>query len=170
MAILSNHYEKAFRNYIRSRRVGCIAVDESQRSWDDDQTLKSLDFIVTPPGVALLLVDVKGRKTPPGGRSLDNWATQDDIDSLSRWEETFGPTATALLVFTYLVSCESDSAQFTDRYFEQERYYGFLSIPLAEYRRHLRVRSRRWGTVCIPRETFHEIARPVSHWLDRGSE
>lgn len=170
MAILSNHYERAFLNYVRSQRIGCIAVDESQRSWDDDHTLKSLDFIVTPPGIHLLLVDVKGRKSPPGGRALDNWATRDDIESLARWQATFGPQAVALLVFAYHLASESDCQHFDDRFEERQRHYAFLTIRLDEYQRHLRVRSRRWGTVCVPRPVFHELARPLSYWLSKGTQ
>lgn len=165
MAILSNHYESAFLQYIRERRIGCICVDESCRSWDRDQSLKSLDFILTPPGIQFLLVDVKGRKTKAGG--LDNWATRDDIESLGRWEQSFGSSAVALLVFVYELKSDPARYGFNDTFTQKHRQYGFLAVGLDDYRQRLRVRSRRWDTVCVPRSEFRKVARPISYWLEK---
>ena len=56
-----NHYETAFEAYLRDRRLGYVAVDESRRSSLDDEPVKSIDFIVYGPGGSRLLIDVKGR-------------------------------------------------------------------------------------------------------------
>ena len=70
-----NHYEAAFEAYLRDRRLGYVAVDESRRSSLDDEPVKSIDFIVYGHGGARLLVDIKGRKFPGGkaGRPRYTW-------------------------------------------------------------------------------------------------
>src|SRR3990172_13053416 len=89
-----NHYEAAFEEYVRQRRIPYIAVEEAKRALFAEVRLKSLDFIVYSPQGRNLLVDVKGRRFPSGGgrsrRLWENWATGEDIESLARWEEVFG--------------------------------------------------------------------------------
>jgi len=41
-----NHYESAFEGYLRARRLGYVAVDETHRASLDDEPVKSLDFVV----------------------------------------------------------------------------------------------------------------------------
>src|SRR5688572_2898382 len=66
MANRDNHYEAAFEAYLRDRRLPYVAVDEGRRALAADESLKSLDFIVSPPGARSWLVDVKGRRFPTG--------------------------------------------------------------------------------------------------------
>ena len=66
MAKRDNHYEAAFEAYLRDRRLPYVAVDEGRRALAADGSLKSLDFIVSPPGARSWLVDVKGRRFPSG--------------------------------------------------------------------------------------------------------
>ncbi len=61
-----NHYEAAFEWFLRDRGVGFVAVDEARRSLFDDESVKSLDFIIVGPRDAKLVVDVKGRQFPGG--------------------------------------------------------------------------------------------------------
>src|SRR6188768_3257648 len=68
-----NHYEAAFEEYLRSRRMPYIAVDEARRSLVAGGSLKSLDFIVSPPGQMSWLVDVKGRRFPSGDEHHQYW-------------------------------------------------------------------------------------------------
>ncbi len=65
MANRDNHYEAAFEAWLQSRAIAYVAVDEAKRSRWADLSLKSLDFIVSLPGVQLL-IDVKGRRFPSG--------------------------------------------------------------------------------------------------------
>lgn len=49
MADRLNHYEAAFEAYVRHHHVPCIATRENMRSfsgWSDENSLKSLDFII----------------------------------------------------------------------------------------------------------------------------
>ena len=79
MANRDNHYEAAFEEYLRSRGVPYVAVDEAKRSvLSDGASIKSLDFIVSSPGLASgcpisWLVDVKGRKFPSGDIQKQYW-------------------------------------------------------------------------------------------------
>ena len=50
LANRDNHYEAAFEAFLRARRLPYVAVDEARRSLVADGSLKSLDFIVSPPG------------------------------------------------------------------------------------------------------------------------
>src|SRR5580765_4621590 len=73
-----NHYEAAFEAWLRWLRLPYMAVDESHRAAaGGERTLKSLDFIVSPPGwPSSWLVDVKGRQFPTAGQQFwRNWST-----------------------------------------------------------------------------------------------
>ena len=109
MAQRRHHYERAFENYLRSRRIPYIAVDEAKKtllpdrapfrvgseSGDGGLTLKSFDFVIYGERTNFL-VDVKGRRVPrnltsPTARGrLESWVTQDDVDSMRQWERLFG--------------------------------------------------------------------------------
>ena len=104
MANRDNHYEAAFEAYLRRERLPYIAVDEARRSLVPDGSLKSLDFIVSPPGGPSWLVDVKGRRFPSGDEHQQywkNWSTRDDLRSLAAWQRHFGSGFCPLLVFAY---------------------------------------------------------------------
>ena len=74
MANRDNHYEAAFEDYLRSRGVPYVAVDEAKRSvLSDGASIKSLDFIVSSAGPVRWLVDVKGRKFPSGDIQKQFW-------------------------------------------------------------------------------------------------
>ena len=66
MADRENHYELAFEEFLRSRRVAYVAVDEAKRAVLADGSVKSLDFIVSSSNGRSWLVDVKGRLFPSG--------------------------------------------------------------------------------------------------------
>jgi hypothetical protein len=74
MANRDNHYEAAFEEYLRSRGVPYVAVDEARRSvLSDGGSIKSLDFIVSTPNQMTWLVDVKGRRFPSGDDQKQYW-------------------------------------------------------------------------------------------------
>ena len=105
MANRDNHYEAAFEAFLRARQVPYVAVDEKKRALLGDSSLKSLDFIVSPPDRGSWLVDVKGRHFPSGGQKQywKNWSTRDDIRSLAAWQRLFGSAFQAMFVFAYEV-------------------------------------------------------------------
>jgi hypothetical protein len=163
-----NHYEAAFEEYVRARRIPYIAVDEARRSLAAEGSLKSLDFIVSPPGQTSLLVDVKGRRFPSGDEHHQywkNWSTRDDLRSLAAWQAHFGPGFCPMLVFAYqLVAARSPLPR--DQVFEfRGECYGFLGIRLCDYVPHARPLSDSWDTVAMPTGLFRRAARPLDEWL-----
>ena len=173
------HYEQAFEHYLRANRVPYVAVDEAKKallpatakkkaaqSVDAVAALKSFDFVVYAPH-GNLLVDVKGRMfgSPKSdnlnsNRRYESWVTQDDVDSLTRWQELFGRDFTAVFVFAYCLRQQPPDALFDELFAFGERWYALRETMLAEYVREMKQRSRKWQTVHVPGEAFSRISRP----------
>jgi hypothetical protein len=166
----SNHYEAAFEGYLQWSRLCYVAVDETRRAMLGDSRVKSLDFIVYGRCGSRLLVDVKGRRFPGGPperprRVWECWSTQEDIDGLQRWPALFGPGYQGLLVFTYQLSPAVELPDDTeDLWIWRGRRYLFRAVEVGDYRRHMRVRSPKWGTVGLPRAVFRKLVRPLHHF------
>jgi hypothetical protein len=47
----------------------------------------------------------------------------------------------------------------------RDKWYLIMGIDLAEYRAHMRRRSAKWETVCLPAREFRSLARPLETWL-----
>jgi hypothetical protein len=168
MANRDNHYEAAFEAYLRARRLPYIAVDEARRSLVADGSLKSLDFIVSPPGRTSWLVDVKGRRFPSGDEQKQywkNWSTRDDLRSLAAWHAHFGADFRPLLVFAYhLVGSRSPLP--VEQLFEfRGAHYGFIGVQLSDYVPFARPISESWDTVAMPTALFRRAARPMEDVL-----
>ena len=159
------HYEHAFQAYLRALRVKHNLLRETHRNIDDEWTIKSFDLLINASNGRQLLVDVKGRRLERNHSRLENWVTEDDIQSLGRWQSVFGPEALSLLAFVYHLVGRTSKVEFHDAYTYQDRCYGFLGVPLADYRNCRCIRSPRWETVDLPQEVFRELAKPISHWL-----
>jgi hypothetical protein len=181
MANRHNHYEAAFEAYLRSRTIPYVAVDESRRSLMGDETLKSLDFIVSPPrrtapGVSApcssapcsWLVDVKGRRFSSGRRRKlwNNWSTSDDLRSLARWEDLFGGQFRGLLVFAYNVDGDLAPLPLELLFEHRGGLYGFVAISLDLYTAWATRLSPKWDTVSMPTDRFRELARPADSFFD----
>lgn len=169
-----NHYEVAFEAYLRERTIPYVAVDETRRSLttpvsqaaaDQPKSLKSLDFIVSPPNPTgrSWLVDVKGRRFPTG-RSKQywkNWSTADELSSLAHWERLFAGQFQSLLVFAYNVVGDRAPLPAGQLFEFRGSLYGFLGIRLDHYAGWSKVLSPRWQTVTIPAKQFRALARPT---------
>ncbi len=172
----SNHYELAFEAYLRDRRLCYIAVSESRRSLFDAESVKSLDFIVYGSGDARLLVDVKGRRFPGMCRgkprwTWETWTMSDDAAGLERWTDRFGQGFVGLLVFMYDLGPEVELPVDVEDLWEfRDRRYLLRAVDIRDYRRHLRVRSPRWGTVHLPREIFQSVVRPFCTFAKSAAE
>jgi hypothetical protein len=166
----SNHYEAAFEGWLQEQQLCYVAVDETRRTVLDGGPVKSLDFIVHGPYGARLVVDVKGRRFPMGPperrrRVWESWSSQEDVDCLVRWADRFGPGYVGLLVFTYHVLREVELPPDTpDLFAWRGRTYLFRAVDVDEYRRHVRVRSPKWDTVCVPCRIFRDLVRPISEF------
>ena len=167
MAIRSNHYDAAFEELLRDRRVPYVSVDEKRRALLADASLKSFDFIVDCPG-RNLLVDVKGRRWGARGRRWENWATEDDIASMVKWEGVFGDGFRAALVFAY--HFEGDPpAEAGEAVFEHAGRRYFFSVALVgDYLGAMKPRSGAWNTVTVGAEDYRLIRRPLDEVLAAG--
>lgn len=169
-----NHYERAFAAFLRERGVTHVPVEEKRRSVIDGEPVKSLDFLVLGGDGRWFVADVKGRRFPGGPpgkprRVLECWATLDDVDGLERWARRFGGGCEGLLVFPYLVDPElAGTCPWGDACSHEGRDYRLLAVPVSDYRRGMRVRSPRWGTVDLPAGAYRALARPFSHFAGEG--
>lgn len=170
--IRSNHYERAFEEFLRALRQPYIAVDEQRRTLVEEtsrSSLKSLDFIVPGPAGSQYLVDIKGRRFPsgeqPSGGRWENWCTREDPASLLHWESLFGPGYRGLLVFAYDVWTPRAALEFDELFEWRGRQYAFFGIAADDYDRFDRQRSPKWQTVSLPTRLFHSFARPFRDWL-----
>ncbi len=166
-----NHYEAAFEEYLRSRGIPYIAVDESRRSLLGEQSIKSLDFIVSPPtGSCSWLVDVKGRRFPSGKQKQywKNWSTSDDVRSMAKWEQLFGPQFNSLLVFVYNIVGNVAPLP-PKRLFEHRGgLYAFVAVRLDHYACWARPVSAKWDTVAMPVARFRDLAEPIDYLFEKS--
>jgi len=162
------HYEAAFEAYLRARGTPYLAIDETHKALFGGVKVKSFDFLLYAPDGRILLADVKGRLVRGNrGSSLQNWVTQDDVDSLQKWEGVFGPGYAGLFVFAYWYDGAADPGPGEIHIYEGARYR-FIGLALADYIRGMRVRSPKWNTVTLPAEFFRAHAKPVPEFLGQS--
>ena len=164
MAIRSNHYDAAFEQYLRSKRVPYVAVDEQRRALAADASLKSFDFIVSRPGGGSWLVDVKGRRFGDGAARWENWATADDVECLLKWESVFGENSRAVLAFAYDLADGEDAGTKVIHAWNGRRY-AYFAVTAADYAAAMTARSAAWATVNLPRAEFAKLRRPFAELL-----
>lgn len=169
------HYEQAFTAMLVERGVPYVAVDEARRAIlpgeqtplktmrnGQARTLKAFDFVLY--GTPNLLVELKGRRLPTGSTRLENWVTDDDVDSLRRWAALFGPGYVACFVFIYECAGEppmDPSPLFEDCWIYKDRWYALRAIGAEAYALNMRVRSARWRTVCLAKADFDRASGPL---------
>lgn len=179
MAQRRHHYERAFEEFLRARRIPYVAVDEARKallppsavcvqqpgdaSAPAPDALKSFDFVIYAEPSNLLL-DVKGRKVASGSGRLENWVTQDDIESLSRWEQLFGAEFRAAFVFVYWCDAPPPDALFQEIVEYQGCWYALRAVSLSDYAANMKVRSPRWRTADLPARAFERLSQPLSAW------
>ena len=166
MARRHSHYEAAFADYMRSRGVPYVPVNETRKVIFSGSKVKSFDFLVYPGGPRHWIVDVKGRKFPyissqGGKRYWENWVSRADLEGLADWQEVFGEDFEAQFIFTYQLQGPPDRWPAGRPHRFNNDYYAFLAVALTDYDRHCRPRSSKWETVSVPTRVFREIARPV---------
>ncbi len=163
-----HHYECAFEEFLRSRRIPYVAVDEARKtllprqhasSADADPSLKSFDFVVYG-SAGNLLIDIKGRKAV--GRRLESWATIEDVESLRRWEALFGPGFEAAFLFIYASDDQPPDALFQEVIEHRGTWYALRSVLVRDYARAMKLRSPRWRTVDVPAAVFGRISHPFT--------
>jgi hypothetical protein len=165
MADRTVHYEAAFEGYLRHRGIPYVAVDEAKRALFATAKLKSFDFVVYSKTGPNLLIDVKGRSCRDRAKrsGFETWSAEQDVTDLQQWEQVFGDGFKAVLMFVYWIEppLTSDAGMFEFR----DKWYLLMGVDLAEYRNHMRRRSAKWATVCLPAAGFRDLARPIDSWL-----
>jgi hypothetical protein len=168
----SNHYDVAFEEYLRGTCTPYVAVDEQRRALLADASLKSMDFIVTSKRSQNLLVDVKGRRFPSGGdgpgsgHKWENWATEDDIDSLLRWQQVFGNGFRSMLLFAYEIVDLKFARELGRPFVHQGRLYSFFGVFADQYHLVMQPRSASWETVSVRSREFRDLRMPISELLE----
>jgi hypothetical protein len=173
MAHRNIHYEAAFEDYLRSKGLPYVAVDEAKKAIFAGASVKSFDFLVYSSSGPNLLVDVKGRKFPdstPGGkgktsRAWENWITRQDIDGLQEWQKVFGPDFRATLVFAYWLQGPPQRCPFADVHLFRQKHYAFVAVSLPDYVGAARPRSAKWQTMSVPSAAFARMAADVVTFL-----
>jgi hypothetical protein len=90
---------------------------------------------------------------------------------LERWQELFGADYQGLLVFTYQLAPAVELPEDTlDLWTWRGRRYLFRAVTVADYRRHMRVRSPKWGTVDLPGAVFRRLVRPLHDYTHGTAE
>ncbi len=172
-----HHYEQAFEEYLRSRRIPYVAVDEARKALvpagtrlrlagseptQDAEPLKSFDFVLYGQNQNLL-AEIKGRRVGPGrARRLESWVTQDDVEALTAWEGLFGPGFAAAFVFVYWCEEQPPVPLFEETFEHRGRWYAVRVVTVAEYAGAMRTRSPRWRTVHLPTADFDRMSRRLS--------
>lgn len=142
-------------------------------------SVKSFDFVIYGESQNLLL-EVKGRRISPralaaarvgagrigAGRParsrLENWVTQDDVDSLATWGALFGGGFEPAFVFVYWCEEQPPDALFQEIFESRGRWYALRCVLLSDYRANMKVRSPRWRTVHIASSRFEQISQPFT--------
>jgi len=152
------HYEAAFEDYLRSRGLPYIAVDEAKRAVFAGSPVKSFDFLVYRPNGPIGIVDIKGRKFPydtvGNHRYWENWVTEEDLQGLSEWGLVFGKGFQPILVFAYWMTVSVQKWSFNGMHLFRGEYYAFLAMPVSQYKALCVKRSPKWETVTVPAKEF----------------
>lgn len=160
-----HHYEQAFEEYLRARRLPYVAVDEARKALlpagEAAPSIKSFDFVIYG-GRENLLAEVKGRRIGGAGRArLESWVTQEDVDALTRWESLFGPGFTASFVFLFWFEAQPAAPLFEELIEHRGQWYAVRVVHAREYARVMRPRSPRWRTVHLSTADFDRLSRPL---------
>lgn len=159
------HYEAAFEDYLRSRGIPYVPVDEHKRVIFAGARIKSFDFVVYRPGRPTWLADIKGRKfpydTPANRRTWENWVTDEDVEGLRQWESVFGAGFKAMFIFAYWLTGDPDPKLLAHGHPYRQEYYAFLCVPLTEYVEAAKRRSPKWRTLTVPAAVFRRLAVPI---------
>ena len=177
MAQRRHHYDQAFEKYLRERRIPYVAVNEARRALlglggpalgaigaGEARSLKSFDFVMYGRERNYLL-EVKGRKIASGASTtarLESWVTMDDVSGLETWERLFGEGFEAAIAFLYWCEAPPPDGLFQELVEHRGRWYAVRAVRVADYARHMVVRSTRWRTVHVPGEAFVRISEPLS--------
>jgi hypothetical protein len=165
----SNHYERAFENWLIDNRIQYIVVDEHKRTAFSRSSIKSFDFLVYSRNGQVIIAEIKGRKFR-GTRlakltGFECWVTTEDVDGLAGWRRVFGSGHRPVFIFAYKVENIDVDFDGTDVFdFDANRYI-FFCVELDDYRAFMKRRSPKWQTITLPADKFRQCAIPITELL-----
>jgi hypothetical protein len=150
-------------------RIAYVHSEEHHRPGPSDGSVKNFDFLLRLECGRKIVVEVKGRTftgtTLAGLSGLECWVTRDDVKSLRTWQKALGGDPEAVFVFAYrIVQADVDFDGHEPLVLGPDRYV-FFCIPVEDYCRYMRLRSRKWGTVSLGIEDFRRSARDLGDFL-----
>src|SRR2546421_643713 len=102
-----------------------------------------------------LAAKANSNKMKHGERRTEN----EDSARMTSWSRLFGPGSLGLFVFLYRIGPTVNLAEDTlDVWNWRGARYLLRAVSVDAYRRHMKVRSPKWGTVCLPGATFQTLA------------
>ena len=169
MANRDNHYEAAFEEFLRSRGVPYVAVDEAKRSLHErrgvDQEPRFHRFRPRPGHLA------GRREGPPLSFRRRAEAVLEELVDPRRPAEP-GPMGRAVraqlprAVRLRLRRLGDRAPLPAEELFEcRGSLYGFIAVPLSDYAAHAHPISPRWDTWAMPAGDFRRLARPLADLL-----
>lgn len=162
----TNHYERAFESWLIDHQIEYVRADESKRIGTYRRSVKNFDFLLYGRSGRRIIVEVKGRTFDGTDvvemKGFDCWVTRDDVASLETWCHVLGPNHEAVFVFAYRVTKVDVDFNGRDVLHCGPDRYLFLCVPLEDYRRHMKLRSPKWGTVTLSAARFREVAVDLS--------
>jgi hypothetical protein len=164
-----NHYERAFENWLIDHHIPYVHSEEHHRPGTSGGSVKNFDFLLRLESGRRIMVEVKGRTfagtTLAGLSGLECWVTRDDVASLRMWRRALGEDHEAAFVFAYrVVQPDVDFDGQEPLLFGPDRYV-FFCIRVEDYGCHMRLRSRKWGTVSLTTEDFRRFAQGLGTFL-----
>ena len=164
----ANHYERAFENWLIDHRIEYVAEYQHERATIGEVEIKSFDFLLWPRSRPII-VEVKGRTFK--GASLakmagfECWVTAEDVDGMVKWQQILGAGHRAVFVFAYRIEnidVDFDGKEIFD--FDANQYL-FFCVRLEDYRKFMKRRSPKWGTVTLPADKFRQCAMQLGEFL-----
>ena len=164
-----NHYERAFQNWLIDHQIEHVALNDQKEIEFGRKGIKSFDFLLQLESGKKIIAEVKGRRfkgiTLENLSSLECWVTTGDIYGLSQWMEMVGEEYKAIFVFAYKIDnidVDFDGQEVFE--FNSDKYV-FFAITLEDYRKFMKQRSPKWGTVTLPADKFRKCAANLAYFL-----
>jgi hypothetical protein len=159
-----NEYENAFALWLEDNDLCYKRTKQSSRLRIGEISVKSFDFLINADS-GTYIVELKGRvfkgKSLENLCGLQNWATNDDIQSLCAWQSIDGLDG-AFIVFAYRIEDYLAELDGNNSIEYNGKIYAFLAIDAEDYRHNMKTRSLRWNTVDLKQQDFRALVKRVS--------
>lgn len=167
--IAKNDYERAFEQWLQERKIVFRRLSQQHRAIFSDKPLKTFDYIVYPPALPAILVELKGKRFTKERfavqADLQHWVFEEDVISLARWQNIISQTVEpveAQFVFAYRFDLPAVETHSIEVFYWEGHWYAFLAMDCRIYQQYCVRRSGRWGTVDCKGTIFAQFAQPAA--------